>query len=177
MDILGIGFSELMFIMIIAMMIFGPRRLPELAAKAGKFIADLRSMSQGLMAEWQREITVAARLEELEKARQEIREIQQELKQIPKDVSAETAAAKAVVEQVTIAPPRPKTTLPQPKAAEPAPKTVPEAPVPEPEGANEPLSTDDITGESSAPVPPQPVENRLENRSENGTLPKEVVNE
>ena len=52
MDILGIGFSELMFIMIIAMMVFGPRRLPELAAKAGKFIADMRSMSQGLMAAW-----------------------------------------------------------------------------------------------------------------------------
>ena len=110
MDILGIGFSELMFIMIIAMMIFGPRRLPELAGKAGKFIADLRNMSQGLMAEWQREITVAARLEEIEKARQELKEIEQELKQIPKDVSAETKAAKAAVEEATIAPPRPKTT-------------------------------------------------------------------
>ena len=172
MDILGIGFSELMFIMIIAMMVFGPRRLPELAAKAGKFIADLRSMSQGLMAEWQREITVAARLEEIEKARQEIREIQQELKQIPKDVSAETAAAKAVVEEMSIAPPLPKT-----KATESAPKPVPEAPAPESEGTNEPLSTDGVAEEPSAPVPPQPVENRLENRSENGTLPKEVVNE
>ena len=99
MDILGIGFSELMFIMIIAMMIFGPRRLPELAGKAGKFIADLRNMSQGLMAEWQREITVAARLEEIEKARQELKEIEQELKQIPKDVSAETKAAKAAVDR------------------------------------------------------------------------------
>ena len=179
MDILGIGFSELMFIMIIAMMVFGPRRLPELAAKAGKFIADLRSMSQGLMAEWQREITVAARLEELEKARQEIKEIQQELKQIPKDISAETTAAKAVVEEMSIAPPRPNTTLPQPKAAGPAPKTEPEAPVssPEPQQAVEPAATEDIVGEPSAPAPPQPVEVQPESRSENGTLPKEVVNE
>jgi sec-independent protein translocase protein TatB len=178
MDILGIGFSELVFIMIIAMMIFGPRRLPELAAKAGKFIADLRGMSQGLMAEWQREITVAARLEEIEKARQELKEIEQELKQIPKDVTAETTAAKAVVEEVTIAPPRPKSTVPQTKAAEPAPKPlVPEAPAPEPQEVAEPSATGDVAGESSVPVPSQPVEIRPESRSENGTLPKEVVNE
>jgi Sec-independent protein translocase protein TatA len=37
-DILGIGFAELIFIMIIAMMVFGPRRLPEIAAKAGKIV-------------------------------------------------------------------------------------------------------------------------------------------
>jgi sec-independent protein translocase protein TatB len=179
MDILGIGFSELMFIMIIAMMVFGPRRLPELAAKAGKFIADMRSMSQGLMAEWQREIAVAARLEEIEKARQEIKQIQQELKQIPKDISAETTAAKAVVEELSIAPPLPNTTLPQPKAAEPAPKTIPEAPAAEPQEGAEPAvaETEDAAGEPSASTPPQPVEVRPESRSENGTLPKEVVNE
>ena len=177
MDILGIGFSELMFIMIIAMMVFGPRRLPELAAKAGKFIADMRSMSQGLMAEWQREIAVAARLEELEKARQEIKEIQQELKQIPKDISAETTAAKAVVEEISIAPPRPNPRLPQPKATEPAPKTVPEALTSEPQEGAEPAAAEDAAGEPSPPAPPQPVEVRPESRSENGTLPKEVVNE
>ena len=173
MDILGIGFSELMFIMIIAMMIFGPRRLPELAGKAGKFIADLRNMSQGLMAEWQREITVAARLEEIEKARQELKEIEQKLKQIPKDVSAETKAAKAAVEEATIAPPRPKTTPPQAKVAEPAPEPVPETPAP---GSQE-AAESPATGEPSGPVTPQPVEVRPETRSENGTLPKEVVNE
>ena len=36
MDFLGVGFAELIFILIIAMMVFGPRRLPEIAAKAGK---------------------------------------------------------------------------------------------------------------------------------------------
>ena len=52
MDILGIGFAELVFILIIAMMVFGPRRLPEVAAKAGRIVAELRQMSQGLMTEW-----------------------------------------------------------------------------------------------------------------------------
>lgn len=91
MDILGVGFPELVFIFIIALMIFGPRRLPEIAARAGKMVRDLRNMSQGLLTEWQREITVAARLEELEAARKEIAEVKQELKQAKQTVTAETA--------------------------------------------------------------------------------------
>jgi Tat protein translocase TatB subunit len=91
MDILGIGFPELILIFIIAMMIFGPRRLPEMAFKVGKFVRDLRNMSQGLLTEWQREITVAARLEELEKTRQEFSQIKNEIKEARQDVAAETA--------------------------------------------------------------------------------------
>jgi Tat protein translocase TatB subunit len=88
MDILGVGFSELIFILLIALMVFGPRRLPEIAAKAGKTVRDLRGMYQGLLLEWQREITVAARLEELEEARKELVEVKQELDQVHQDVKA-----------------------------------------------------------------------------------------
>lgn len=82
MDILGIGFPELVVIFIIALMVFGPRRLPELAGKAGKFVRDLRNMSQGLLTEWQREITVAARVEELEEARRELEQTKKELREL-----------------------------------------------------------------------------------------------
>ncbi len=90
MDILGIGFPELILIFIIALMVFGPRRLPEMAVKIGRTIADLRNMSQGLLTEWQREITAAARLEELQKTRQEFDEIKQEINQAKTEVAAET---------------------------------------------------------------------------------------
>ncbi len=90
MDILGIGFPELILIFIIALMVFGPRRLPEMAVKLGKTIADLRNMSQGLLTEWQREITVAARLEELQKTRQEFDELKQEINQTKAEVTSET---------------------------------------------------------------------------------------
>lgn len=192
MDILGIGFPELIFIMIIAMMIFGPRRLPELAAKAGKFVADLRNMSQGLMAEWQREITVAARLEEIEKARQELREIEQELKQIPKDINTETAAAKAALDEKTIAPPRSVSPSPQPeKAVQPAVEPPPPPAEVEPgeeAGAPPPADTQPeprnengalkLAGEkpveSSPEAPPPPEAN---DESASYSKPKEVVNE
>ena len=78
---------------------------------------------------------------------------------------------------MSIAPPLPKTTLPKTKATESAPKPVPEAPASEPQEVAESSAAEGVAGEPSALVPPEPVENRLENRSENGTLPKEVVNE
>ncbi|MEW5956739.1 MAG: Sec-independent protein translocase protein TatB [Chloroflexota bacterium] len=99
MDILGIGFPELLLIFIIALMVFGPRRLPELAVKAGKFVADLRNMSSGLMTEWQREITVAARLEELEKTRQEFKEIKQEVQQARQNLAGEAASSVKALDQ------------------------------------------------------------------------------
>lgn len=100
MDFLGIGFAELFFIFIIALMVLGPRRLPEYAAKAGKIIRDLRNMSQGLMTEWQREIAVATRIEELEETRRELQEAQNALRETnqmirseAKQTAVETSAA------------------------------------------------------------------------------------
>lgn len=89
MDILGIGFPELLFIFIIALMVFGPRRLPEIAGKAGKFVRDLRNMSQGFMTEWQREIAVASRLEEVQSIRQELEETKQALTQTRTEIANE----------------------------------------------------------------------------------------
>jgi Tat protein translocase TatB subunit len=103
MDILGIGFPELMLILILALMVFGPRRLPEIAGKLGKFIRDVRGMSQGLLTEWQREITVATRLEEIEAVRQELELTRQELRQTQQEIGSQTrqniAEAKKNIEE------------------------------------------------------------------------------
>nr|HMQ52102.1 Sec-independent protein translocase protein TatB [Anaerolineae bacterium] len=72
MDILNVGLPELLFIFVIALMVFGPRRLPEIAVKAGKFVADLRRMSNSLLAEWQREINVSNQLDEFKKVKDEL---------------------------------------------------------------------------------------------------------
>ena len=97
MDILGIGFPELIVILIIAMMVFGPRRLPEIAGKAGKIVRDLRGMSQGLLLEWQREITVASRLDELQDIRRELELTKQELSGVKDDLGEQTTSE---VEQI-----------------------------------------------------------------------------
>jgi len=118
MDILGIGFPELILIFIIALMVFGPRRLPEIAAKVGKTVADLRNMSSGLLTEWQREIAVATRVEELEKTRQELDQIKQDLKQTQGELAAEASdqvkelkeTRKELEEATQQSPPAPKET-------------------------------------------------------------------
>lgn len=99
MDILGIGFPELVLIFIISMMVFGPRRLPELAAKAGKFVGDLRNMSRGLMTEWQREIAVASRLDELKKTQAELNQIKQEVKATRQEIAEQTSAGAKAMQQ------------------------------------------------------------------------------
>jgi len=99
MDILGIGFPELILIFIISMMVFGPRRLPELAAKAGKFVGDLRNMSRGLITEWQREVAVASRLDEIKKTQQELDQIKQDVKAARKEISNQTSASAQAMEQ------------------------------------------------------------------------------
>jgi Tat protein translocase TatB subunit len=143
-DILGIGFPELLFIFIIALMVFGPRRLPEIAGKAGKYVRDLRNMSQGFMAEWQREITVAARMEEIEQVRKELEETKQALTQSRTEIASEAAqigkTANTLVSH-SIAPPLTPQVKPIPPASEtsevetstdPAPASVlPSAPVTE----------------------------------------------
>lgn len=42
-----IGTGELLTLAIVALLIFGPERLPEMAAKAGRLVRQLRSMADG----------------------------------------------------------------------------------------------------------------------------------
>jgi sec-independent protein translocase protein TatB len=56
MDFLGIGPLELIVVAIIALIVVGPERLPELAKSVGKTLRDLRAMSEGLTSEWQQEL-------------------------------------------------------------------------------------------------------------------------
>ena len=50
MDILGIGPLELVLILVIALMVFGPDKLPEIGAKMGKGVRELRQLSREITA-------------------------------------------------------------------------------------------------------------------------------
>lgn len=59
------GFSgEIVFIMLLALILFGPRKLPEIARQMGKFMADFRRAS----ADFQNQIHEEVRKLELEDA-------------------------------------------------------------------------------------------------------------
>jgi len=48
---LDIGFPEMLLILVAALFIFGPDRLPEMAAKAGRLVRELRGMAAGAKAD------------------------------------------------------------------------------------------------------------------------------
>jgi len=56
--------TELLFILVIALIFFGPRKLPQLARSIGKSLAEFRKASEDFKRTWEREVaTETARLE------------------------------------------------------------------------------------------------------------------
>lgn len=52
----SIGTSELLIIGIVALIFLGPRRLPEIARKLGKIMAEFRTTTNEFRATWEREV-------------------------------------------------------------------------------------------------------------------------
>jgi len=66
-----IGTPELMMIGLAALILLGPRRLPEFARKAGKMLADFRATTSEFKETWEREVnfeeeTKALRIQDIE---------------------------------------------------------------------------------------------------------------
>lgn len=55
----SIGTSELILIGLVALIVFGPRKLPEIARTFGKFMAEFRRSTDDFKKTWEREAGVA----------------------------------------------------------------------------------------------------------------------
>jgi len=80
-NFLGIGPGELLLILILAFIIFGPRRLPELGRTLGKTMQEIRNASQELTSQFREELGEVS--EELEAASNELLAASEELRQAP----------------------------------------------------------------------------------------------
>jgi len=90
----NVGIPELIFIFIIALLVFGPRKLPELGRTLGKALAEFRRASADLRG------TIEQEMRELERHAQELEAQASEL-QAPSEQptgSSPVASAQAVAE-------------------------------------------------------------------------------
>jgi sec-independent protein translocase protein TatA len=69
MNIFGIGLPEMALIMIVALLIFGPKKLPEIGRSLGKAIRSFQDASREFQNEFQKE---AVQLEEAMKTTAEL---------------------------------------------------------------------------------------------------------
>ncbi|HZR37497.1 MAG TPA: Sec-independent protein translocase protein TatB [Nevskia sp.] len=56
MELFGIGAGELLLIMVLALVVIGPERLPEVAGQVGRTVADLRQQANQLTSEFHRSL-------------------------------------------------------------------------------------------------------------------------
>ncbi len=68
----NLGFQELIVVFIIALLIFGPRKLPDLGRSLGKGLAEFKRASNELKRTWEEEV----------RAEDGFREVKKDLKQI-----------------------------------------------------------------------------------------------
>ena len=80
----SLGTQELILIALVALIFLGPRRLPEMARKAGKIMSDLRNTTSEFRQTWEREVDF-----EEESRALKVNEIDKELEQpVPREKPA-----------------------------------------------------------------------------------------
>ncbi len=87
----SLGFQEVLVVVVVALLIFGPERLPELARNAGKFLARFRAETSKSLDELRRAADIQDLERELRSVTSELRETKRSLTQGFTDVGASIA--------------------------------------------------------------------------------------
>lgn len=131
MNFLGMGPMELMVILVLALIVFGPGKLPEIAGQVGRVVRDFRRMTGDLSSEFNR--TLSLEIEERKAAQSPAPPVPpQEYETASHAATAEVSAPVATGYEPSEAPPAPATTTSYGTALETAPAApaVAEAPAP-----------------------------------------------
>jgi len=54
----SLGIGEILFILVIALIVFGPRKLPQMGKTLGESLAQFRRASEDFKRSWEQEVTV-----------------------------------------------------------------------------------------------------------------------
>jgi sec-independent protein translocase protein TatB len=93
----SIGTSELLLVGIVALIFLGPRKLPEMARKIGKIMAEFRSTTNEFKETWQREVNFEEEAKSLN-----LNELEAEVvaRKIPESIEAEKGPAAPAIKAV-----------------------------------------------------------------------------
>ena len=94
----GIGYQEMFIVLVAALVIFGPSRLPELAGQVGRWVRDFRRMSSDLTGEFEKTF---AEVDEVKKSfTRELQGIQEEVEGVGKSARGDLkkSGAKAIAD-------------------------------------------------------------------------------
>ena len=84
----SIGTSELMLVGIVALIFLGPRKLPEMARKMGKIMAEFRGTANEFKETWQREVNFEEEIKAFD-----VKDLEDEPKTRVETITIETPAA------------------------------------------------------------------------------------
>ena len=87
-----VGFWEILFILVLALVVIGPERLPGAARKAGFFIGKARRYIEGVRSEVESELDVSEFKRMLHNQEVQINELQQQLKAGADNIGADVKA-------------------------------------------------------------------------------------
>lgn len=100
MDILGIGLPEIVLILIIAIIVVGPKRLPEVAIQMARVIRQLRGYATDVTSEMRSELDELTR--EYEQMRKELEEVKEtsvkDVDSVTREVDRAIREAPAIIE-------------------------------------------------------------------------------
>jgi len=84
---LDIGFPEFMFIVIIAIIVLGPDKLPEALKTTGKMLGKAKRMWRDATADIRRELELEEMKEEMKKYKEELTKLQQKLEDDTREIN------------------------------------------------------------------------------------------
>ncbi len=100
MDFLGIGLPEIILILIVALIVVGPKRLPEVAAQIARVIRQLRGYATDVTSQMRSELDELTR--EYEQVRKELQEFRQvaakDLDSVSREVERTVREVPAIIE-------------------------------------------------------------------------------
>ncbi len=138
-----IGFSELLLIAVVALVVLGPERLPKAARFAGLWVRRARNQWDSVKQELERELQAEELQRNLRSVRQSVQQAERDLHEGATRLRGDVDALRDEVDAAA---------APAPPAADAAADTAAQA-LPAPDAVQTPAA--DLTGTTGAPLPPE----------------------